>query len=55
MHNHNERADVLLNAVRLALPGERQVIRPNCFRVASPNGVSAQRNAMTGFVAFVGK
>ena len=31
MHNHNERADVLLNAVWLALPGERPVIRPNCF------------------------
>ena len=31
MHDHDARVDVLLKAVRLASPGARPVIRPNCF------------------------
>ena len=31
MHDHDARVDVLLKAVRLAAPGARPVIRPNCF------------------------
>jgi hypothetical protein len=31
MHDHDARVDVLLKAVRLASPGARPVIHPNCF------------------------
>ena len=31
MHDHDARVDVLLKAVRLASPGARPVIRPDCF------------------------
>jgi hypothetical protein len=31
MHDHDARVDVLLKAVRMASPGARPVIRPNCF------------------------
>ena len=31
LHDHDARVDVLLKAVRMASPGARPVIRPNCF------------------------